>query len=89
MRSLVATALLAAVSLTAQVLTSQYDNARTGAILTETTLTPSNVNAAHFGKRFSLAVDGDLYGQPLFVPGLAMPLTPLASPPNRCGRSTS
>jgi len=73
MRSLVAIALLAAVSLTAQVLTSQYDNARTGAILTETTLTPANVNSAHFGKRFSLAVDGDLYGQPLFVPGLEIP----------------
>jgi hypothetical protein len=28
----------------AQVLTSQYNNARTGATLTETTLTPENVN---------------------------------------------
>ena len=41
------------VLLIAQVLTSQYDNARTGATLTETILTPANVNAERFGKVFS------------------------------------
>jgi outer membrane protein assembly factor BamB len=57
----------------AQVLTAQYDNARSGAILTETTLTPSNVNVSRFGKVFSLKVDGDVYAQPLFVPRVEIP----------------
>ena len=57
----------------AQVLTAQYDNARDGATLTETTLTPGNVNAGRFGKRFSYAVDGDVYAQPLYVPGVEIP----------------
>jgi hypothetical protein len=57
----------------AQVLTSQYDNARTGATLTETTLTPANVNVERFGKIFSWKVDGDVYAQPLYVPRVAIP----------------
>lgn len=57
----------------AQVLTAQYDNARTGATLYETTLTPGNVNAERFGKNFSYPVDGDVYAQPLFVPGVEIP----------------
>ena len=57
----------------AQVVTSQYDNARTGATLIETTLTPSNVNVNRFGKLFSFAVDGDVYAQPLYVPGVDIP----------------
>src|SRR5262245_41226247 len=52
----------------AQVLTSQYDNARTGATLVEKTLTPANVNADTFGKLFTLTVDGDVYAQPLYLP---------------------
>lgn len=65
--------ILAAPLLHAQVLTSQYDNARTGANLDETTLTPANVNARQFGKLFSLRVDGDVYAQPLYMPQLAIP----------------
>ena len=57
----------------AQVLTSQYDNARTGANLHETTLTPANVNAGQFGKLFTLKVDGAIYGEPLYMPGLEIP----------------
>ena len=57
----------------AQVLTSQYDNARTGANLRETTLTPLNVNANQFGKLFSLKVDGAIYAQPLYMPRLEIP----------------
>jgi hypothetical protein len=57
----------------AQVTTSQYDNARTGANLHETTLTPENVNARQFGKLFSLKVDGDIYAQPLYLPGVEIP----------------
>jgi hypothetical protein len=64
---------IAAASASAQVLTSQYDNARTGATLIETTLTPANVNARQFGKVFSFAVDGDVYAQPLYVPGIEIP----------------
>src|ERR1043165_1058724 len=57
----------------AQVLTSQYDNMRSGATLRETTLTPANVNAAQFGKIFSWKVDGDVYSQPLYLPGVSVP----------------
>jgi hypothetical protein len=57
----------------AQVLTSQYDNARTGATLRETVLTPANVTAAGFGKIFAFPVDGDVYAQPLFVPRVEIP----------------
>ena len=53
--------------------TAQYDNQRTGANLNETTLTPRNVNPAHFGKLFAIPVDGDVYAQPLYVPNLEIP----------------
>src|SRR5579864_4277701 len=53
--------------------TSQYDNARTGANLKETILTPANVNPGSFGKIFSYKVDGDIYAQPLYLPHVAMP----------------
>ncbi len=57
----------------AQVLTSQNDNARTSANLHETTLTPGNVNARQFGRIFTLRVDGDIYAQPLYLPGVDIP----------------
>jgi hypothetical protein len=52
----------------------QYHNglASTGQNLGETALTPDNVNAASFGKLFATAVDGQVYAQPLFVPGLTV-----------------
>jgi hypothetical protein len=55
------------------VTTSQYDNARRGANLHETILTPRNVNVRRFGKKFTLKVDGDVYAQPLFLTGLDIP----------------
>ena len=55
------------------VTTSQYDNARTGSNQQETILTPRNVNVNHFGKIFTLKVDGDIYAQPLFLAGLDIP----------------
>ncbi len=57
----------------AQVLTSQYDNARTGSNLHEATLTPRNVNVNQFGKLLSFKVDGAVYAQPLYMPGLDIP----------------
>jgi hypothetical protein len=54
------------------VLTYHNDNARTGLNPNEIVLAPSNVSAAKFGKKFSQAVDGYVYAQPLFVPGLTI-----------------
>jgi hypothetical protein len=52
------------------VLTQHNDNARTGANLAETILTPSNVNKAQFGMLFKRVVDDQLYTQPLVVTGV-------------------
>ena len=57
----------------AQMTTAQVDNARTGANLNETALTPQNVNPRQFGKLFTLKVDGDVYAQPLFLAGVEIP----------------
>jgi hypothetical protein len=57
----------------AQVTTSQYDNFRTGAVLTEKILTPQNVNARQFGKLRAFKVDGAVYAQPLFLPSVEIP----------------
>src|SRR5215831_16719917 len=48
------------------VLTGGYGNDRANAGLAETILTPANVNSSSFGRLFSLAVDGQIYTQPLF-----------------------
>ncbi len=54
------------------VYTRSYDNARSGANLQETTLTPANVNANNFGKLFTVHTDGQIYAQPLYVSGLTI-----------------
>ena len=64
---------LMSVTLSGQVLTSQYDNARTGTNSHETRLTPANVDPRQFGKIFPLQVDGDVYAQPLYVPSVPIP----------------
>lgn len=64
---------LSALPCFAQVTTSQYDNFRTGATLSEKILTPQNVNAKQFGKLGAFKVDGAVYAQPLFVPGVELP----------------
>lgn len=69
----VALELAAAVAAPAQVTTSQYDNARTGANLHETILTPQNVNSKTFGKLGAFKVDGAVYAQPLFLPSVEIP----------------
>jgi hypothetical protein len=55
------------------VLTYHNNVARTGSNLAETTLTPSNVNAANFGKLFQATLDGVVDAQPLYVAGVAIP----------------
>jgi hypothetical protein len=55
------------------VLTYHNNVARTGSNLAETTLTPSNVNAANFGKLFEATLDGVVDAQPLYVAGVAIP----------------
>ncbi len=55
------------------VTTSQYNNARTGANLSEKILTPANVNASQFGKLHSVPVDGDVYSQPLYLSRVNVP----------------
>ena len=52
--------------------TNRYDGARTGANLSETRLTAANVNVANFGKLYSYAVDGSVYAQPLYIPGVTI-----------------
>ena len=56
----------------ANIATWHGDNLRSGLNATETTLTPTNVNAQNFGKLFSYFVDGYLYAQPLYVSNLTV-----------------
>ena len=54
------------------ILTHHNDNARTGQNLSETILTPSNVNVARFGQLGKLPVAGGVDAEPLYVPQLTI-----------------
>jgi hypothetical protein len=49
------------------------DNSRTGQNLSETVLTPANVNSAQFGKLFTYTTDGDSHASPLYVANVNIP----------------
>ncbi len=53
--------------LSVNVLSNHYDAGSTGQNLTETVLTPSNVNSTSFGKVFTATLDGQIYAQILAV----------------------
>jgi hypothetical protein len=55
------------------VLTYHNDLARTGQNLSETLLTPASVASPQFGQLFSYPVDGQIYTQPLYMPGVIVP----------------
>jgi len=63
----------ASVQAKVRVITYRNNLARSGENLEETILTPANVNAAQFGKILSLGVDGQIYGQPLYMPAVTIP----------------
>ena len=54
------------------VVTNRNDIGRTGANLNETQLTTATVNPGLFGKLFTQTVDGSIFGQPLYAPGVAI-----------------
>jgi hypothetical protein len=57
----------------AGVYTYKYDNGRTGLNASESKLTVAAVtNGANFGKLGSWTVDGSIYTQPLYVPGVSI-----------------
>jgi len=55
------------------VVTYHNDNARTGQNLKETILTLSNVNSSHFGRLFSMPVDGKIDAEPLYLSSVSIP----------------
>jgi len=55
------------------VVTFHNDNARTGQNLSETSLTPSTVNATTFGRVGLYALDGKVDAQPLYLSAVAIP----------------
>jgi len=58
------------ISVLTAVVTYHNDNYRSGGNTNETLLTPSNVKVQTFGKRSVFSVQGYVYAQPLYVPGV-------------------
>jgi hypothetical protein len=57
---------------TVDVITYHYDNGRNGQNLSETVLTPANVNSTQFGKKGEFTVDGHVDAQPLYLSQVAI-----------------
>jgi Immunoglobulin domain/PQQ enzyme repeat len=72
MTSNAATLALTAAATGTEVVTYKYDVMRTGQNLAESTLTPSNVTSATFGKLRNLMVDGLVDAQPLYLSKLTV-----------------
>jgi hypothetical protein len=53
--------------------TFHNDNMRTGQNISETVLTPANVNPIQFGKLVSYSLDGIAFASPLYVAGVSIP----------------
>jgi uncharacterized protein (TIGR03437 family) len=62
--------LTALAGLSISAVTYQYDNSRAGWNSNETVLTPAGVSGPNFGRLFSNPVDGYVYAQPLYLPGV-------------------
>ena len=56
----------------ANVLSYHNDAQSTGQNLAETQITPANVTVANFAKRYSTAMDGQVYAQPLYKAAVAV-----------------
>jgi hypothetical protein len=54
------------------VVTQRMNNARTGVNGKEYVLNPESVTSGQFHKVFAFPVDGQIYGQPLFLPGVKL-----------------
>jgi hypothetical protein len=65
--------LMTASAFAVDVTTYHNDNARTGQNLSETILTPANVNVTGFGKLFVLSVDGKVDAEPLYLAAVTFP----------------
>jgi hypothetical protein len=57
--------------MTRNVVTQHNDNARTGAYLEETALTPATIRSGRFGKLYERTLQGDICAQPLYVRDVA------------------
>ena len=58
------------------VLSYHNDTGSTGQNLSETILTPANVNPSTFGKLFSVPIDDQAYAQPLIMAGVNITIGP-------------
>jgi hypothetical protein len=69
--SIIIATVIMALTAVGDVLTYHDDNSRTG-VAADTALTTKNVTALTFGKKFDLAVDGQVYAQPLVISNIVV-----------------